>query len=1018
MRFIRAKVFLTIVLIAVAIIVLGIGSGLYFVKDNLERTIENDMYVVANIADRLITREIDLLKADASAAARVIEAGDAADLLRNLQEQTSAYDSFIGMTVIDHGGIVASYGNAEIPEWVASSTYIPKAFAGEPVISTTRIDLNGEPVFHVCVPMGGRVLSVTVSGYYFSDILKNFTIWDSGNIFVLDKDGTVVANAPDDLVLQRYNSIESSKTDSEVLGIAETARNMIAGKTGSGRYAMYGKERICTYMPITGSKVGWSLGVVVPLSESPLQKMLNGMLLVGIVCLILSVLASIVASKLLERPYKTIADLASSLELQDKSLHTINDAAVLLLRAETDHPDEDIRQGMGVISQCVDVDRMRVWRNHTEDGELHCTKVYEWTGGPVPPSERQQEADLSYRVSLPSWEAKLFSGQVINGVVRNLSGTERAHLSSQGVLSTLAIPVLYRQAVWGFVAFHDCHREREFTDDEVNLLRSGGMLIANAILRNEMMHDLMRAQAAAVASAAAKSDFLANMSHEMRTPLNAIIGLSELTLDSGEVEGNAHGNLEKVYNAGVTLLSLINDILDISKIESGKFDLIPVEYDVPSLINDTITLNIVRIGSKPIKFHLDVDPSLPNRLVGDELRVKQIFNNLLSTAFKYTKEGTVGWHITCEQDGDSVWLVSSIKDSGIGIRPEDVEKLFTEYNQVDTKSNRKIEGTGLGLSICKNMVELMGGKIAVESEYGNGSTFTVRIRQGSADGVPIGAEVAENLKKFQYSKNKRDRSSKLVRVHIPYAKVLVVDDVLTNLDVAQGIMKPYGMQIDCVTSGTAAIELIREAKVKYNAIFMDHMMPGMDGIEATRIIREEIGTEYSKNIPIIALTANAIVGNEDMFLKKGFQAFLSKPIDIMRMDMVINHWVRDRELEETLPVATEAAADDRRKAQRRNGGDRRFGADRRAFAEDFHVAALDMDQGLKRFGGDEDVYFDVLKSYVLNTPPLLDQMRGLTEDNLPSYAIVVHGIKSSSRSIGAEGIGTLAEKLEHAAKAG
>jgi CheY-like chemotaxis protein len=272
---------------------------------------------------------------------------------------------------------------------------------------------------------------------------------------------------------------------------------------------------------------------------------------------------------------------------------------------------------------------------------------------------------------------------------------------------------------------------------------------------------------------------------------------------------------------------------------------------------------------------------------------------------------------------------------------------------------------------------------------------------------------------FNFREHKRDRSAKLVRAHIPYAKVLVVDDVPTNLDVAKGMMKPYGMQIDCVSSGPAAIERIREARVIYNAVFMDHMMPGMDGIEATRIIREEIGTEYAKNIPIIALTANAIVGNEDMFLQKGFQAFLSKPIDIMRMDFVINHLIRDKELEKKL---AEEIQQDKNESDMRVENGRRGDSDRKSFDSwetgILNILGLDFEQGLKRFGDDEELYWSVLKSYARNTPPLLEQLRECTEEKLPDYAIVVHGIKSSSRSTGAEQIGDQAEALEFAAKAG
>jgi CheY-like chemotaxis protein len=299
----------------------------------------------------------------------------------------------------------------------------------------------------------------------------------------------------------------------------------------------------------------------------------------------------------------------------------------------------------------------------------------------------------------------------------------------------------------------------------------------------------------------------------------------------------------------------------------------------------------------------------------------------------------VCWSIATERDGDDVWLVSTITDSGIGIRPEDIDKLFMDYNQVNVKDNRAIEGTGLGLAITKNLVQLMDGTVGVESTYGTGSTFHVRLRQGFVGDTSIGSEVAKNLKKFKYFDEKHIRSQEFIRIRLPYARVLIVDDVPVNLDVARGMMQPYQMQIDCVTSGEEAIDLVRSAEVRYSAIFMDHMMPGMDGIEATRIIREEIGTDYAKSVPIIALTANAIAGNEEIFLSKGFQAFLSKPIDIQRMDQVIRKWVRDRDLEKQLEEERksrtferdgEQVVDLRTKGERRKREDRRDGSQRRS----------------------------------------------------------------------------------------
>jgi signal transduction histidine kinase/FixJ family two-component response regulator len=498
----------------------------------------------------------------------------------------------------------------------------------------------------------------------------------------------------------------------------------------------------------------------------------------------------------------------------------------------------------------------------------------------------------------------------------------------------------------------------------------------------------------------AKSRFLANMSHEMRTPLNAIIGLSELMLGENELESEVEENLEKIHNAGMTLLGLVNDILDLSKVESGKFELISVIYDVPTLINDTVTINIMRIVDKPIEFNLRIDKNIPSKLYGDELRIRQIINNLLSNAFKYTREGNVDLFVNCEIEDDSAWLNIKVKDDGIGIREEDMKKLFSEYNQVDTKSNRKIEGTGLGLSIAKKIVEMMDGTISVESEYGRGSTFTVRVRQGVVTEDIIGENMAENLKSFHYFNDKRGKNAKLVRIPMPYAKVLVVDDVQNNLDVAKGMLKPYGMQIDCVTSGQQAIDRIRTAEVIYNAIFMDHMMPELDGIETVRIIRNDIGTAYAQNIPIIALTANAIIGSDKMFLNNGFQAFLSKPIDIVQLDAVARQFLRDKKQEDCgieSRVQTIAGRD--------------------VQEEKFTSIGIGWKSCLERFGGDAEMLLDVLKSYATNTPSLIKRLSAVTAETLPDYAITVHGIKGSSRGICAETIGAIAEKLEHAAKA-
>jgi CheY-like chemotaxis protein len=338
---------------------------------------------------------------------------------------------------------------------------------------------------------------------------------------------------------------------------------------------------------------------------------------------------------------------------------------------------------------------------------------------------------------------------------------------------------------------------------------------------------------------------------------------------------------------------------------------------------------------------------------------------------------------------------------------------------MDRQMNRNIIGTGLGLSITKRMVELMNGSISVQSEYGRGSVFTVKIPQDFVSAEVIGPEMAENLSKFQYFEQKRRQNSKIKRIQIPYAHVLIVDDVAFNLDVAKGLMKAYGMKIHCLTSGQQAIDAIRSGKVRYNAVFMDHMMPGMDGIEAARQ-RREIGTDYAKEVPIIALTANAVSGNEDMFLEYGLQAFISKPIEVSRLDAVIRQWVRDREQEQNYQNGhhnqdNDGVREARCGTERRSSVVRRSGLDRRLFGELFYE--LDVSRGVEKYG-DKESYLNILRSFAANTKEELGKIKDASGISLNDYRIIVHGIKGSSKGIFAENVGHKAEALEQAAKEG
>jgi len=529
-------------------------------------------------------------------------------------------------------------------------------------------------------------------------------------------------------------------------------------------------------------------------------------------------------------------------------------------------------------------------------------------------------------------------------------------------------------------------------------IRVAGALLDITDTKN-MLQDKDRQKEEAEAANRAKSTFLANMSHELRTPLNVVIGLTGLVMEDKRLDKSVTDNLVKISNAGSTLLSIVNDILDLSKIESGKLEISPDEYYTASMLNDTVTFTLARIGEKNLKFHLNIDDNLPYKLIGDDLRVKQVFTNLLTNAVKYTEEGSVELNVNCEREGDAVWINASVTDTGAGISEDAMKDLFQDYHRVDSKSNHHVEGTGLGLSITKNLVELMEGGIKVKSEVGKGSTFSFRIKQRFVSDAVLGSDISEKLRNFCYTDDKRVVSQKLVRIDLSYAKVLVVDDITTNLDVAAGILSSYKLQVDCLTSGQAALDRIQSGTPVYNAIFMDHMMPGMDGIETVDRIRA-LGTDYAKKIPVIALTANAIKGTEKMFFEHDFQAFITKPIDIIEMDTVLRKWVRDDTHAEVL--INEELSEYELQIEKLN----------------IEIPGVDTKKGLSLYAGAKKIYLPMIRSYAHNTPKVLDKLRTVTAENLHDYVITVHGLKGTSAAIGAEHIRAAALELENLSRAG
>jgi signal transduction histidine kinase/CheY-like chemotaxis protein len=649
------------------------------------------------------------------------------------------------------------------------------------------------------------------------------------------------------------------------------------------------------------------------------------------------------------------------------------------------------------------------------------------------------------------------------------------------------------------------------------------MFLANALEKSnlnleaqvrERTRELEAQTLLAESASRAKTEFLANMSHEIRTPMNAILGMTEIILRK-DTDKELNESARNIKQAGVNLLSIINDILDISKVEAGKMDAMPVDYSLRSLINDVLGIICFRLKGKLLLFTVDVDSMLPVSLRGDEIRIRQILVNLLANAVKYTQEGFINLKVSGEFKGKGTILLRfDITDTGVGIKAEDMDKLFIEFTQFDSHKNRSVEGTGLGLAISRRLARLMDGDIFVESAYGKGSVFTAYIPQSVREKEPLAA-VADPASKpvlvfekrgvlldsLEYSfknlsvpatlvsgeedflrelkqKNyafaflgcvtekllERIRQKEVLTKFIlledidgagmnlsgyavqtaampvytlslvnilngtetadyqenayvkfiaPDAKILIVDDIETNLSVAEGLLAGYQMNITTCTGGRQALDWIK--KQQFDLILMDHMMPEMDGIEAAAVIRswEKSQNGIAKDfrpIPIIALTANALTGMREMFMEKGFQDYLSKPIEISKLDEIIAKWIPPEKKKKPGEEKREHISADSLPDQ--NSGP----------ASGFPLLSsvgVDVQKGIAITGGTLKGYRRVLENYLKDVEGRLGLFTEVPgESGLPFFTIQVHALKSASAAIGAEEVSRRAAALESAGKAG
>ena len=491
----------------------------------------------------------------------------------------------------------------------------------------------------------------------------------------------------------------------------------------------------------------------------------------------------------------------------------------------------------------------------------------------------------------------------------------------------------------------------------------------------------------------AKSEFLSNMSHEIRTPINAIMGMDEMIIRESK-DRNILEYADNLKNAARTLLGLVNDILDFSKIEAGKMEIIPVEYHVSSLLNDLVNMIQTRAKKKGLDFRIHVSSNMPSVLFGDEIRIKQIITNILTNAVKYTEEGGVTLNVTSRAiDYERIYFCVSVNDTGIGIKKEDIDKLYNAFERIEEKRNRTIEGTGLGMNITQKLLKLMNSKLHVESIYGKGSTFGFQIEQRVMNHEPIG-DFQEDYKR---SLNQHDEYHESFTA--PDAIILVVDDTVMNLTVVKGLLKQTKIHIETALNGEECLKMVTHKK--YDIIFLDHRMPGMDGIETLQAMKE-MTDNLNKDTPVISLTANAISGAREQYISAGFQDYLTKPINYSQLEKLIVKY---------LPKEKIVVSD--------GGGDSEAQVVESSLPEWLqNIEGLDVNEGINHCGS-VDAYLDALMVFAESiTPASNDIEKYFQTEDWKNYTTKVHALKSTAKVVGAAELSEKAKRLEDAGNSG
>jgi signal transduction histidine kinase/DNA-binding response OmpR family regulator len=677
---IQLVIFFVIIAVAAVIVISALTAGSVFLTKSITKAIEDDLIIAVDIADKYVSGEINILKIKAAEAAKDYRQLSSSGARDALQRISSDYSQYIGLAVFSEKGLLEAWGEIPINPDLFREPFLALAFKGGQAVSTTMYAPDGTIVMYVSAPISeGYALAAVLPGLHFSDLVSEFTFWQSGHFFIDDEDGYVISNYRRQWVEQRINFIHEAKTNDAYKEIAVNVQRGVDGERGVGRFIMGGEPRICAFRPISSESENWFIGIIAPVSESALSNIPGGIFLIGVITIIMSFIAAVLGSLFLKRPYE-------------------------------------------------EVDRLR--------------------------------------------------------------------------------------------------------------------------------------RAAEIASIS-KSTFLANMSHEIRTPMNSIMGFSELAMD-GDISKKTRDYLANIHSNTQWLLQIINDILDISKIESGKMELEFIPFDMHELFNSCRTLIMPKAIEKGIMLHFYAEPSMGTRPVGDPTRLRQIFVNLLSNAVKFTNTGMIKIHAEIKDRTDTtVTMRFEIKDSGIGMTKDQIEKVFNPFTQAESGTTRKYGGTGLGLSITKSIVELMGGELMVESTPGVGSKFSFEI---TFETIDISKEELENKKIV------------LDEIEKPLfeGEVLLCEDNPMNQQVICEHLARVGLKTVVAENGRIGVNMVKGRKKsgekQFDLIFMDMHMPVMDGLEASEeILKLDTGT------PMVALTANIMSNDKEIYKSHGMADCVGKP---------------------------------------------------------------------------------------------------------------------------------------------